>query len=271
MLNPRQNMKHLSALARDKSLPAATRLTTIAAFNRANPKAGYPLLSALIGGMKEGDRKAAVDRISFSTQGGGALVKLLSEKVISVDDFNYLAATRVAASLRKNPTATRLMKVWTDRKSAEDAALARKVDQYAEAAMKLEGNPAVGQGMFQMCLACHAVGTQGYSIAPALDGSASRETHALLTAIMRPDVAVEGGYELYRVIRKDGTMVEGYLYSSDSIGVTVATIGNNKIFIPRGDIRTQGGVRGKSFMVAMLNHMPQQNMIDLLSYIQTLK
>ncbi|MDF1739065.1 MAG: c-type cytochrome [Verrucomicrobiales bacterium] len=271
MLNPKGNMSHLAALARDESLPASTRLETVIAYNRANPKGGYPLLSSLLRGMEVSERGAAVDSISLTTQGAGALARLLSDKVISVNDFNYLAATRVAAAARKNPTARKLMKTWSERKRAEDLKLEDKVEHFAEAVTTLQGNPAAGQGMFQMCLACHAVGTQGLSIAPALDGSASRETHALLTAMMRPDVAVEGGYELYRVIRKDGTMVEGYLFSNNEIGVTVAMMGGHQIFTPRSDVRGQASVPGKSFMPPLVNGLPEQNIVDLLSYIKTLK
>ena len=271
MLNPKKNMKHLAALAKDTSIPAQTSLETIDAFNRANPKAGYPLLSKLIAGMDETTRKAAVDRISFSTQGAGALTKMVSAKNLSAEDFSYLSATRISASARKNPAARALMKTWAQKKQAADASATQKVEKYAAAAAKLKGNPAIGKGLFQMCLSCHAVGDQGYSIAPALDGSASRETHALLTALLRPDVAVEGGYGLSRVIRKDGTMVEGYLYSSNNIGVTIAAIGNTQTFIPRADVRAETGVAGKSFMPHLLDNLPEQTMIDLLSYIQTLK
>lgn len=163
------------------------------------------------------------------------------------------------------------MKFWSTKKSSQDSQQAQKVEHIASLITKLEGNVDVGKGLFQMCLACHAVGQQGYSIAPALDGSATRETHALLTAILQPDAAMEGGYELARIIRKDGTMVEGYLYSSNDIGVTIATQGNIQTFIPRPDVRTETSVPGKSFMPAMVNELPEQNIVDLLSYIQTLK
>ena len=271
MLDPKKNAKQLAALAKDQTLPENLRIETIAAFNRANPKAGQPLVAALLKGMDETQRKAAVDKFSHSTQGGASLAKLLQEKVLTADDFDYLGATRVAASVRKNPAATKLMKTWAARKRAEDAKLTKTVDKYVAASTKLKGNPAIGASLFNMCLTCHAVGDQGYSIAPALDGSAARETHALLTAIMQPDVAVEGGYELARVIRKDGTMVEGYLFSSNDVGVTIAEIGNVQTFIPRADVRNETGVPGKSFMQPMANGLPEQSMIDLISYIKTLK
>ncbi|MFK7911457.1 MAG: hypothetical protein AB8F34_12790 [Akkermansiaceae bacterium] len=271
MLDPKKNMKFLTALAKDESLSTSNRLEAIAAFLRANPKAGHPLALSFFSKLKESERKAAVDHLSQSVQGSGSLIKLLAAKKLKPDDFNYLAATRIVASARRNPHAAKLMKHWAAKKSAEDLRMSKKVEVVAKAASKLKGNPDIGKGLFQMCLACHAVGDQGYHIAPALDGSASRETHALLTALLRPDVAVEGGYELNRVIRKNGTMVEGYLYSNNDVGVTIATMGNQKIFIPRRDVKTQTGVPGKSFMPALLNGMPEQNIIDLLGYIQSLK
>lgn len=271
MLDPKTNLKHLATLAKNEGLPAEVRLETVAAFNRANPKAGTPVISKLLSNLEAEQRLVFVDRLSQSVQGCTSLLGLLQKKVITQDDFNYVAATRVAASVRRNPTAVKLMKYWAEKKREEDIAFTKKVDQYAEAATRLEGNPAIGQGLFQSCLVCHAVGGQGFSIAPALDGSANRETHALLTAIMRPDAAMEGGYELYRVIRRDGTMEEGYLFSSNDIGVTIAKMGNHQVFIPRADVKSEGSVPGKSFMIPMMNSLPEQTMIDLLSYIQTLK
>lgn len=271
MLDPKKNMKTLTALARDESLSESARLETLGAFLRANPKAGHSLVASFMAQLDKGKRQSAVDRLSLSTQGAASLLRLFAQKKLGVDDFSYLSANRITASVRKNPNAGKLMKAWAGRENAQDAEMAGKVEEVAKAATKLKGNPTIGQGMFQMCLACHAVGNQGHSIAPALDGSASRETHALLTAILRPDVAVEGGYGLNRVIRKDGTMVEGYLYSNNEVGVTIAAMGNSRTFIPRSDIRSQSGVAGKSFMPAMLNELPAQNLIDLLSYIKTLK
>ena len=66
-------------------------------------------------------------------------------------------------------------------------------------------------------------------------------------------------------------MAEGYLYSDNDAGITIATMGNGKTFIPRSDVRSLTGVPGKSFMPALLNEMPAQSIVDLLSYIKTLK
>ncbi|MFC0019436.1 DUF7133 domain-containing protein [Roseibacillus persicicus] len=271
MLNPKKNMKALETLAKDGSLPTTTRLETIAAFLRADPKAGFPILASWLPGLEKDVQQAAVDRLSLSTHGARALLRLLADKVLTAEDFTYLSATRLSATAKKSPVARELMNHWTKEKKQQDTLQIKKVDHLTEIAKKLEGNVETGQALFQMCLACHAVGDQGYSIAPALDGSASRETHALLTALLRPDVAVEGGYGLTRVTRKDGTMVEGYLYSSNPTGVTIATQGNVQTFIPRNDVQAESSVPGKSFMPSLLDSLPEQNVIDLINYIQTLE
>ena len=271
MLNAKKNMEHIKALAEDKSLSHSSRVEAMSAFLRANPKAAQSLVVSFFKGMTDTEKKSAVDRLSLSTQGTASLIKLLDQKVISEDDFNFIAATRVSEAARKNGTAKKLMKTWLARKQDEDVKRAQRVEKIFKKSTQLKGNSEVGHGLFQMCLECHAVGDRGYSIAPALDGSASRETHALLTALLRPDVATEGGYELHRITRKNGTMVEGYLYSSNDIGVTIATMGNQKVFIPRKEVRREAGVRGKSFMPALLDGMPEQNIIDLLTYIKTVK
>ena len=128
-----------------------------------------------------------------------------------------------------------------------------------------------GEQYFQTCLLCHAVGDKGFDIAPALDGSSTRELHALLTAIVNPDIAVEGGYNLHRIEKKDGSVLDGYLYKAGDTGLTMAVMGGAKIFVPKGEIKKEGAVDGKSFMPSIFASYDDQTMVDLVSYIKTLK
>mgnify|MGYP001002072226 CR=1 FL=1 len=137
---------------------------------------------------------------------------------------------------------------------------------------KHKGNAEAGKALFQTCLLCHQVGNQGQNIAPALDGSANREREALLTAILNPDAAVESGYSVYRVTKKDGTQVEGYLVNKDNQGTTIAFMGGSKTFIDANSIKNQGFLGGRSFMVkGLIDNYSDQQVADLLTYIKTLK
>ncbi|MBU1822008.1 MAG: c-type cytochrome [Bacteroidetes bacterium] len=139
-------------------------------------------------------------------------------------------------------------------------------------AEKQAGNPAEGKLLFQTCLLCHQVGTEGQNIAPALDGSASRENEALLTAILDPDAAVESGYAVYRVTKKDNSSVEGYLVSKDERGTTIVFMGGSKVFVEASAIKSQGFLGGRSFMTkGLIDQYSDKQVADLLSYIKTLK
>ena len=119
---------------------------------------------------------------------------------------------------------------------------------------------------------CHRVGAKGQEIAPALDGSASRENEALLTAILDPDAAMESSYAVYRVVKKDGNRVEGYLAKKYNRGTTLAFMGGSKQFIQEAEITSQGFLGGRSFMPkGLIDNYGDEKVADLLAYIETLK
>src|SRR3546814_602164 len=139
-------------------------------------------------------------------------------------------------------------------------------------AKKNTGDSEKGKILFQTCLLCHRVGQEGQDIAPALDGSAARDDESLLTAILDPDAAVEGGYALYRVTKKDNGVVEGYLYNKDEKGVTISSMGGGQVFIQTDEIKNQGFLGGRSFMPrGLVDSFTDDQVSDLLAYIQTLK
>jgi len=158
------------------------------------------------------------------------------------------------------------------REDEKKKAFKGKLDKYMALAQKNTGNPEAGKVLFQTCLSCHQVAGKGQTIAPALDGSASRENEALLTAILDPDAAVESGYSVYRVIKKDGSSVEGYLVNKDERGTTVAFMGGGKVFIEANLIRNQYSLGGRSFMQkGLIDNYSDKQVADLLSFIRTLK
>ncbi|MFC5050594.1 PVC-type heme-binding CxxCH protein [Rubritalea spongiae] len=269
-LDAKANEKLYKELAQKQSLPFMARLKVMDALNRVNGKEGTAVLEDTLKAESSADKASVAKLFSQSAAGAKTLMHLYANKLIAASDFDLSSAERVRAYLKKDKNAN---DVFAAAKKAEDERVAKldaKVDQFMKAAQTLKGNPAVGQALFGSCLTCHAVGDQGYDIAPALDGSATRELHALITAIVKPDVAVEGGYNLHRVTRKDGTVVEGYLYQDNDFGMTIAQRGNQKTFIPKSDIKSEGSVTGKSFMPSEFDQWQDQMMVDLISYIKTL-
>ncbi|MNL85481.1 hypothetical protein D3C87_2138080 [compost metagenome] len=77
---------------------------------------------------------------------------------------------------------------------------------------------------------------------------------------------------MYRVSKKDGSNFEGYLVSQDKRGTTLAFMGGAKTFIPADQIKSQGALGGRSFMIkGLIDSYSDGQVADLLAYIRTLK
>jgi len=271
LANPKPHLALLKGFAQNQDRSFSLRLSALDAYNRADSKAAGKVIDEFVKDKSDSELSSIASTFSRSPKGAATVLRLYRSKILSDDHFDFTVAQTLRANSKKDKTAQSILASATKREQQRIADLEAKVDHYVEAAGKLEGNPTNGQAMFSSCIACHAVGSQGYDIAPALDGSANRELHALITAIVNPDVAVEGGYNLHQVIKKDGSLILGYLYRDTPRGVTIAGMGNTKTFIPKRDIRSENAVTGRSFMPAAFGDFSEQIMVDLVSYIQTLE
>ena len=271
LMNPKGNKEILKTLASNKDFSFENRLKTIDAFNKADIEQGSQFLEGFMAEKTPDQQKLIISHFSKSIQGSQSLVKLVAKEKLTPSEFDIASAQRIKRALKRDRVAGNIYKSAVAIEAKRVAELDAKVAKYVKAVETGKGDITKGKAVFQSCLACHQVGEQGYEIAPALDGSASRELHALMTAIVNPDVAVEGGYNLHRVTRKDGSTIEGYLFKQNAQGITIALMGNAQFFIPKAEIKSEAAVPGKSFMPSMFGDLPEQTMVDLISYIRTLK
>ncbi|PWJ54788.1 putative membrane-bound dehydrogenase-like protein [Dyadobacter jejuensis] len=269
--------------------PAASRSILVGLIK--NDKIGVDLKRQVIGNLLKSDaaeaqrlvlswlptlsdieKKELVTDLSRSVEGGTMLKTLYGSKKLSSKSFDLSAAERILEAKKSDPKAQQLLKEVKAAEVADKQQFQRKLDHYMTLAAKKSGSPKEGKVLFQTCLLCHQVGSEGQKIAPALDGSASREMEALLTAILDPDAAVESNYAVYRISKKDGSTVEGYLVNKDERGATIAFMGGTTVFVPTASIAKQGFMAGRSFMVkGLMDHYSDQQVADLLSFINTLK
>jgi putative heme-binding domain-containing protein len=73
------------------------------------------------------------------------------------------------------------------------------------------------------------------------------------------------------VTSTNGSAVEGFLDKDEPQGVTIASMGGQRTFVPRAEIKTANFVGGRSFMPTMFDQLPNETMADLIAYIATLK
>jgi len=133
------------------------------------------------------------------------------------------------------------------------------------------GDPAKGQALFAAkCLTCHQQGGQGGRIGPALDGLGITGVEAILRNVLTPNAAMEGGYRNFRVVTKDGRIMQGLLVSRDADAIVIRQPNTADVRIESRDI-AQADFTGISIMPeGLLESMPPQDVSDLFAHLKSL-
>ena len=247
------------------------RATALMALAKADPASARLAAQKWVPGLDVAEKGELMKMLPSSPSGADLLAYLIKNKQLSGSALDVPTAERLV-SVRRNPETVSLLTRAKALETEKKKAFKSRLQKYMAIADQQKGDPNAGEVLFQTCLNCHQVAGKGQNIAPSLDGSASRESEALLTAILDPDAAVESGYTVYRVSKKDGSNFEGYLVSQDKRGTTLAFMGGAKTFIPADQIKSQGALGGRSFMIkGLIDSYSDGQVADLLAYIRTLK
>ena len=271
-IEPRENAKAISDFAKNESLDINTRAIALRAVAKENSASAIEILKIWLPQMTESQRREIAVVMSTTRQGSEVLIDLYKEKIIDQTAFDLASAERVKNSYTKNNSSKLLYNAVVERIETERNEYNHRFKRFLNIAESGKGDAKKGKQLFQTCLLCHRVGNKGQNIAPALDGSATRENEALLTAILNPDAALESSYAVFRVTKKDESTLEGYLAKKDEKGTTLTFMGGSSIFIPISEIKSQSFLGGRSFMPkGLIDNYPDKQVSDLLAYIKSLK
>jgi len=271
-INPKASQEVFMRIVQNKKLSFEVRAAALNSLSKASPREGELALLKWIPDLQATEKTELVSILSGSSQSAAVLMNVYGQKGLDLSAFNLSSAERIVNTHRSDQRSQAIIEGVKKREEEKKKAFEGDLSRYMAIAKKNGGNPAEGKTLFQTCLLCHQVGSKGQNIAPALDGSASREYEALLTAILNPDAAVESSYAVYRVRKKDGQSIEGYLVNKDARGTTLAFMGGSRVFIDAGSIQNQGFLGGRSFMTkGLIDNYTDKQVANLLSYIRTLK
>lgn len=239
--------------------------------SKASPKAGLEGLREWATQLDHFQKSAAVKLFSGSKQGSGILKEMYAQGLFDITTFDLSSAETISNHQTSDPRGMEIYNKILAIEEEEKNFLDERLSNLTAIIENTNGNAVKGKAMFQTCLMCHKVGNEGQDFAPALDGSANRDTEALLTAILDPDAAVESNYAIFRVTKKDGGNIEGYLVKRDESGTTIGFMGGSEMYIQAEDIRSQGFLGGRSFMMkGLIDHYSEDQIADLFAYINTL-
>lgn len=269
---PAENKEVFTKIAKNETLGLELRASAIRTLVAADLALSYKILSQWMPELLETEQRLVTKTVSNSKEGSTLLMQLFEKRLITASAFDISSAEKVFQANQEDASGKYLFDEVKKRLEEEKKAFDSKLERFMAIAEKGGGNPVNGEKLFETCLLCHALGGKGNDFAPALDGSAIRENEALLTAILNPDAAMESSYAVYRVNKKDGSTVEGYLVKKDERGSTIGFMGGNTQFIQAKDISSQGFLGGRSFMPkGLIDNYSAEQVSDLLAYIRTLK
>ncbi|MGI9243827.1 MAG: PVC-type heme-binding CxxCH protein [Verrucomicrobiales bacterium] len=270
-VDPARNAASFKMIAADAAAPFDLRIEAAHALAPIDREESYGLAKVLIDTGSPTQKAQVASIFSQSKAGSELLCRFVANRVILPNAFDLSAAERVSQAAPRNAAAREVISAARARVAKQRKDAQERIHALMAYIEKNPGDPEKGKLTFASCLACHRVGDEGLEIAPPLDGSGHRDLEHLLTAIVDPDAAVEGGYGLYRITRADGSVVEGLLDKSEALGTTVAMMGGHRIFVPQAEIKRAGFVGGRSFMLPAFGQLPEATMADLVAYIATLK
>ena len=139
--------------------------------------------------------------------------------------------------------------------SPEAASAARaKFKKYLQLADR-PGSAKNGATLFATCLACHKVGDTGGIIGPDLPGAGAMSTDALL----------------HDIILQDGSEIRGSLVEETKTQLSVQPIGTSVKIVSRGNISQHKITKSSLMPEGLIDHLSDEQIADLFTYMRTLK
>jgi putative heme-binding domain-containing protein len=147
----------------------------------------------------------------------------------------------------------------------EIAGLARDVTSSA--------NPERGEAVYRKvsCFSCHALGGAGGLIGPDLSSlGTSSPVETIIRSVLYPTASIKEGYELQRVLKKDGSELMGYLVSTGTSELVLRDVSGQEVSVPKSQISTQEKVPGSLMPAGLTANLDKDEFRDLIGFLSKL-
>lgn len=127
-----------------------------------------------------------------------------------------------------------------------------------------------GKETFQKtCGACHKMYGEGGSLGPDITGSNRTNLDYLLTNIIEPNAVIQDEYKMVAVTLRDGRTYLGNIVSESERQLVLKVIGQDRVVISKSTIQSREETANSIMPAGQLNAMSNQEIIDLIAYLQT--
>lgn len=138
--------------------------------------------------------------------------------------------------------------------------------------VRQSADPMLGEKVFRkqelLCQTCHALGGAGGRIGPDLSSlGTSSPIETIIWSVLYPTVSIKEGYELQRIVKKDGTEMMAYLVSNGTSELVVRDVSGTEIAIPKNQITTVEKTPGSLMPPGLTAGLDKQEFVNLIGFL----
>jgi len=142
--------------------------------------------------------------------------------------------------------------------------------------LSIAGDATKGAGLFaekrMQCINCHRVGQTGGQIGPTLDDVGKRLKPAeMIGSILDPSQKIDPKFAAWTALTIDGKVYSGLLMSRTETAVTLRTVRNEDVVIPKMDLEELIQQTVSLMPDRLLNDLTDQQIADLLAFLSARK
>lgn len=138
-----------------------------------------------------------------------------------------------------------------------------------------KADPVKGEQIFRKaessCTTCHAIGGAGGLIGPDLSSlGTSSPAETIIRSILYPNLSIKEGYDLKRVVKKDGSEMLGYLASDGATEVVIRDVTGKEVSIAKSQVQVMEKVPGSLMPPGLTASLDQTEFINLVGFLTKL-
>lgn len=138
-----------------------------------------------------------------------------------------------------------------------------------------KGDPAKGELIFRKaessCTTCHAIGGAGGLIGPDLSSlGTSSPAETIIRSILYPSASIKEGYDLKRVVKKDGSELMGYLASDGANEIVIRDVTGKEVSIAKSQVQVMEKVPGSLMPPGLTASLDRDQFVNLVAFLTRL-
>jgi putative heme-binding domain-containing protein len=134
-------------------------------------------------------------------------------------------------------------------------------------------DPVRGEAVFRKsnCVSCHAIGGAGGLIGPDLSSlGTSSPVETIVNSILYPPKSIKEGYELQRVVKKDGSEMMGYLVSNGASEIVMRDVTGTSVPVAKSQIDRLEKIPGSLMPAGLTAGLEKEEFINLVGFLSKL-